>query len=115
MALNKLSNFDALMAVTKDQSRTLSCKVIDNKASKGSTGLIDNRIFTGENELVARLDTNTMLWYLTYKMGSPPGVLKDQRWTSFSRLFKDVSKYFLDRNIEIKEVSATDSRSIDTK
>jgi hypothetical protein len=82
--------------------RKLSVRPIDGKAPVSSTGLIDNRLFTGENTLHAIRD-NTSLWSLRYDSGLVPEPLR-RRFTSFQKLFDFAKTYFAKRNIEIKEV-----------
>lgn len=85
--------------------RVLVLKVRDG-APKSSTGLVDKRLFSGENKLHAIMDTNTCLWSLKYDMGAVPPALK-QQFTGYSRLLKFVSEYFDRRNIDIVEVKDT--------
>lgn len=68
---------------------------------RDSTGLIDKRIFTGENKLHAVQDSG--LWYLKYEMGAVPGAL-NQKFTNFNQLLKFVTSYFKSRNIDVVEV-----------
>lgn len=82
--------------------RILVLQVMEGKSSKTNTGLIDNSLFTGGNQLHAYLDT-ACLWKLKYEKGILPEPLK-QRFTSFSQLFNFCVEYFKKRNIEIKEV-----------
>jgi len=91
---------------TKNRSsdRILELKVIDNKAPISSTGIIDKRLFSGENRLHGIADPQYGLWYFKYESGSLPPALKDQRFTSFSALLRYAQDYFKKRNIEITEV-----------
>jgi hypothetical protein len=70
---------------------------------KDTNGIIDKRLFSGENKLHALMDTQTCLWSLKYEMGGLPNPLK-QQFTSFSRLLTFVTEYFKRRNVEVKEV-----------
>lgn len=87
----------------RKSDRILVLEKIEGKNTINSTGLVENRLFTGENELHAIMDEQSCLWSLKYKMGSPPEPLK-QRFTSFRALYKFAEDYFLKRNIRIKEV-----------
>lgn len=87
---------------TKD--RIIKLEVIDNKLPKTSTGMVDTSLFTGGNNLHTRIDPQTMMWTVHYEKGAVPGGLKEQRWTSFAKLYKDLEMYFKDRNIKITEV-----------
>lgn len=83
--------------------RILSLELIDGKAPLSSTGLIDKRLFRGENKLHAIKDTQTCLWYMKYDDGLIPEPLR-QRFTTFSRLFKTAEDYFTKRNVKITEI-----------
>lgn len=75
------------------------------KAKEGGAtfdGLVDKRIFTGENNLHAIMDKQTCLWHLTYDNGTLPAQLKGQ-YTGFNKLFDTVRVYYGKRNIEITE------------
>lgn len=72
------------------------------KNTMTTAGLIDNRLFTGENKLHAIQDI-TGLWALSYDAGLVPGPLR-QKFTGFNKLYKFIEDYFKRRNIEIKEV-----------
>ena len=70
---------------------------------KDSMGKVDNRLFSGENNLHAKMDLEYGHWYLQYESGSLPQPLQ-QRWTSFSRMRNFVTDYFKRRNVEIAEI-----------
>lgn len=86
------------------QDRVIKLEIIDNKLPKTSTGMVDTGLITGENNLHAKIDPQTMMWTIHYERGAVPGSLKEQRWTSFTRLYKDLELYFKSRNIKITEV-----------
>ena len=88
----------------KSNKRTLVLKVRDNEKPKSSSGLIDPRLFSGENELYAVMDDVNCMWYLKYKQGGLPESLRNHKFTNFSTLLNYTKKYFLKRNIEIAEV-----------
>ncbi len=71
--------------------------------AKSTTGMVDNRLFTGENKLHARMDTSNSQWYLQYDAGLLSDALKG-RWTSFNKLKEHVEQYFNRRNVKIKEI-----------
>jgi hypothetical protein len=71
--------------------------------ARSTSGSVDNRLFTGENKLHARLDPQNSQWYLQYESGLLSDALKG-RWTSFSKLREHVEGYFARRNIKVKEV-----------
>lgn len=94
------TNFDE-KAQTND--RVLVLKARENQNSLDSKGLIDNRLFKGENQLHALMDTQSLLWTMKYDKGGLPEPLK-QSWTSFKRLFEYAEKYFDKRGVDISEV-----------
>ena len=87
----------------RSPDRILVLKVIDDKKPLSSKGLVDSRLFTGENQLHAKMDTQTSLWAFKYDQGIVPAPLKCQ-FTSFKALKAHADLYFRSRNIEIIEV-----------
>lgn len=87
----------------RSTDRILVLKPIDGKKPKSSTGLVDPRLFTGENKLHAVMNPRNTLWGLKYEMGALPPPLQ-KTWTNFTALKKDVDGYFSSRNLEIIEV-----------
>lgn len=87
----------------KSDDRVFTLSVIDEKLPLTYHGMVDKRLFTGENKLHAVKDPQYQLWYLKYEMGAVPEPLK-QQFTSFKVLHKFCVEYFKKRNIEIKEV-----------
>ncbi len=81
----------------------IELQAIEGKATLDSMGLVDQRLFTGENKLHAKMDTQSCLWHCEYDNGMLPQPLK-QRFTSFNRLLNFVGDYFKRRNIEILRV-----------
>jgi hypothetical protein len=79
--------------------RILILKV--NGIAKDTRGLLERRIFAGDNKIHAIQDSG--LWYLRYEKGGLPEGLK-QRWTNFNQLMKFVTGYFKSRNIDVEEV-----------
>lgn len=71
--------------------------------SKATIGIVDHRLFKGENNLHAIRDPETALWYMRYDKGTLPPVLKGQ-FTNFKDLYKLAETYFKSRNVEIIEV-----------
>jgi hypothetical protein len=90
----------ARMAMT---DRVLVLEPIEGKATLSSTGMVDKRLFNGENRLHAIKDEATTLWYCQYDSGRLPEPLQ-QRFTGFKALLKFVEDYMLRRNVRIKEV-----------
>lgn len=86
---------------TTDRVLVLSKKEGEN--TKNSIGLIDNRLFTGENKLHCKMDFQTLLWSFKYEQGGLPEPLKE-KFTSFRAAMKHAENYFSRRNILIQEV-----------
>ncbi|HXB13192.1 MAG TPA: hypothetical protein VNZ45_14495 [Bacteroidia bacterium] len=75
------------------------------KAPLSSTGLIDRRLFTGEQKLHALMDDQTNLWHFRYDArGKLPPELDSQTFTTYSALLKFATEYFSKRNIKVAEV-----------
>jgi hypothetical protein len=94
------TNFDEK---TQTNDRVLVLKPRPDQNTLDNKGLIDNRLFKGENNLHAIMDTQTLLWTMKYEKGGLPEPLK-QSWTSFKRLFDYAEKYFNSRGVDISEV-----------
>lgn len=85
--------------------RVFILKLIDDKAPISSTGLVDKRLFSGENKLhVIRDEASTFLWYFKYERGELPDYFKGRKYTKFIEAQKDAVAYFAKRNIRIEEV-----------
>ena len=83
--------------------RVFKLKIADSKKPKNSLGMVDSRLFSGENNLHVKKDPETCFWYFEYDMGAVPGPLK-HKFTGYSAAIKHVTLYFKTRNIEIEEV-----------
>ncbi len=96
--------FEYTVSPTQNTSpnRILELKVIDDKAPTSSMGLVDKRLFQGENKLHSIID-ETGLWHMQYDKGIVPAALQ-QRFTSFGKLFKYAEDYFKKRNVKITEI-----------
>ena len=94
-----------LVAQTNHRSadRILELSVIDGKKPLSSSGLIDPRLFNGDQKLHAVMDPQTSLWSFKYSEGILPQPLKGT-FTGFTALRKFAEDYFKKRNIEIKEI-----------
>lgn len=87
----------------RKDDRILVLKKIEGKHTLASSGLIDNRLFSNENNLHAVMDPTTCLWTFKYDSGTLPASMRGQ-WTSFSKLYDFAKTYFHKRNIEIVNV-----------
>lgn len=85
--------------------RVLTLSQIDGTKPLSSTGLVDKRLFTGENKLHAIMSPSNLLWTLKYEQGAVPPPLRDKSWTSFPLLMNDTRAYFKSRNIDIIQVT----------
>lgn len=83
--------------------RIIVLETVDKKQPLSSTGMVDTRLFTGENKLHAVRDNQTCLWHFKYDMGVLPQPLK-QQFTGFKALLKFAEDYFKKRNIRVTEV-----------
>jgi hypothetical protein len=88
----------------RSDNRVLVLETILGEKPLSSTGLVDPRLFTGENKLRAIKDPQTCMWSFKYDMGGLPPLLKDRNFTNFTALVKYARDYLLTRNIQIKEV-----------
>ena len=70
---------------------------------KDAKGLVDNRLFSGENRLHAKMDPVNCQWYMQYDSGVIPQPLSG-RFTSFDKLKTHVEHYYQRRNIKIKQI-----------
>lgn len=93
----------AVIDKMRSDDRILVLSIQEGKSAKGSTGLLDTRLFSGDNQLHAVKDPTTCFWYLKYDKGGVPEALKG-RYTAFKDLLKFAQAYFNERNIDIKEV-----------
>jgi hypothetical protein len=83
--------------------RVFVFKPAEGKKQLSSTGIVDPKLFTGDNKLVASKEEDTNLWVLKYTDGIVPPVFK-QRFTSFSAAMKFAKNYFNKRGFQITEV-----------
>lgn len=89
----------------RGNDRLFVLKQIDDKAPLSSTGLVDKRLFTGDNKLHAiRDESSSWMWYFKYDTGAVPETLKDKKYTKFELAVEAAEKYFSGRNIRIEEV-----------
>lgn len=88
----------------RSSDRVLNVEQIDGKAPRSSTGMVDPRLFTGEQKLHLKMDPQTCLWYFQYSNnGQLPEPLKG-RFTGFKPGLKFAEEYFKKRNIKITQV-----------
>jgi len=84
--------------------RKLSLAPIEGKSVKNSSGLVDTRLFTGDQQLLLKMDPQTCLWYFQYtNTGLLPEPLKG-KFTGFKAGLRFAEDYFSKRNIRITRV-----------
>lgn len=84
--------------------RILMLRPKEGEKALSTTGLLDGRLFRGENNLRAVMDPITCLWSFKQDHGNLPGALRNTSFTSFAKLLAYVTPYFKKRNVEIVEV-----------
>lgn len=88
----------------RSADRILSLAPIDGEKPLSSTGLVDNRIFTGEQQLHLKMDPQTCLWSFQYSNnGVLPEGLKG-KYTGPRMALKLAEEYFRKRNIRITQI-----------
>lgn len=87
----------------RNTDRIIVLEKMEGKDTLSTKGMVDNRLFTGENKLHAVMDPQNCQWSLRYDSGILPGTLAG-KWTSFSKLQEFVTSYFYRRNINVKQI-----------
>lgn len=87
----------------RNTDRVIVLEKMEGKDTLNTQGLVDNRLFTGDNRLHAIMDPQNSQWSLRYDSGILPKSLAG-KWTSFSKLKEFLTGYFYKRNINIKEI-----------
>lgn len=87
----------------KSDDRLLVVKPMEGYKPLSSTGLVDPRLFSGENRLHAKKNAQGTLWEMKYDAGSVPELLK-VKFTTFDQLYDYAKKYFNKRQLDIVEV-----------
>lgn len=88
----------------RSTDRILQLRPKEGMKAKGTTGLIDPRVFTGENKLHCVMNEQNCLWFFRYDFGILPAPLRDVFFTSFTAAKKHAETYFKSRNVELTEV-----------
>ena len=89
---------------TKLDEREFVLELIPGQQTKTETGMVDNRIFRGENKVFGVHDPQSNLWTIKYHLGKPPATL-NQRFTSFERLHAFVEPYYRKRGLRIAKIN----------
>lgn len=90
-------------AKMRSNDRILVVRQAEGKKPLNSHGVLDHRLFKGENNLHAIVGPFDNLWRLKSEKGLLPEPLK-QTFTTFTRLEQHCREYFAKRNLEIIEV-----------
>lgn len=77
--------------------------VLEKISKDKDTTMLDQRVFTGENNLHAVMDPSTLMWSMKYDRGHVPAPLK-AKFTEFRFLKQYADAYFKTKSIVIKEV-----------
>jgi hypothetical protein len=86
------------------EHRIIHIRPMNNgKSTLNSSGMVDNRLFTGENKLHATYIDHSGMWKLHYDIGAIPGGLQMQ-FTTLQELLTHVRSYFKKRNVEVVDV-----------
>ena len=88
----------------RKSDRVLVLEPIEGQKVRGSTGMVDPTLFTGENNIHALQEPITGFWRVKYDRGSPPPSIKEQKFTSFNRLMEFLGPYFEKRGVSITKV-----------
>jgi len=87
----------------KSDDRIIVLHRMEGKVPLSTAGLVDHRLFTGENKLHAKRELIGNNWRLEYDQGIVPPIFK-QKFTRFNDLLRFVKAYYERRNVAIKEV-----------
>lgn len=87
----------------KSNDRYVILKQMEGKPSLNSSGMVDKRLFSGENKLHVILDPQEGLWSVKFEKGLTPGHL-DQKFTTFRKAVDTIVQYYRKRNIEIDKI-----------
>ena len=91
---------------SKNRNTDVILKLKIKEGAKGATnsqGLLDNRLFKGENNIHLMVDPQYMHYFFKYDSGGLPEPFR-QRFTSYDKAFNFAKAYFDKRNVEIAEV-----------
>ena len=101
-----MNNIESLKTVDKNakDDRIIHMQKKEGEKIRGATGLVDNRLMTGDNKLHAVFEGHTCLWYLKYEKGGMPEPLRDKRYTSFRKAVDAAELYFGKRGLEITKI-----------
>lgn len=84
--------------------RVLKLKLMDSKKPLNSLGMVDPRLFTGENNIHVVKDVQTNFWSFKYDSGVIPEALSC-KFTNFTSAVKHATLYYKNRNIEVEVIN----------
>lgn len=88
----------------RSSDRVLELAPMEGMSPLNNQGLVDKRLFTGEQKLHVKMDPSTCLWYFQWEHnGVIPGGLKGQ-FTGFKSALKHAENYFRQRNVQVTKV-----------
>lgn len=89
----------------RSTDRILKLQRKEGEQAKRVSGVLDTRLFSGEQKLHLKMDPQTSLWSFHYEFaGNLPPELNGKTYTTFSKGFEHATRYFETRNIKITEV-----------
>lgn len=89
----------------RSTDRVLELAPIEGKTALSNQGLPDKRLFTGEQKLHIKMDSQTTLWYFQWEQnGVLPGGLQG-RFTGVRAALKHAEDYFKKRNIQVTKIN----------
>lgn len=89
----------------RSADRVLELAPIEGKGPLTNQGVVDRRLFTGEQKLHIKMDPATCLWYFQWENnGIIPGGLQG-RFTGFKSAMKHAEDYFARRNVQVTKVN----------
>lgn len=91
------------MGLAASDDRQIVLRKKEGVPTRDNTGLVDKRLFSGEDNLRILRDPLSNLWTFKYNSGILPQPLK-QKFTSFNKAMKFAHGYFDRRGLDIIEV-----------
>lgn len=88
--------------IQNSDDRLIKISPMEGFNPESEAGLVDKRLFQGDNKLHATIDPQTSLWSLKYEKGGLPEPLK-QKFTSYKKLMETVKHYFNKRKLKVTE------------
>lgn len=91
-------------SIARSYDRKLTLSAIEGEKPATTSGALDARLFTGEQQLKVKMDPQTSLWYFQYSNnGVIPGGLRGM-FTGSNAAIRHAENYFKKRNVKIVRV-----------